>query len=186
MRFKFISLMLLFFISQERINGQNNNIYVEFLGLGLLGSVNHEIMLVPDKAYIRASLGYLIFTEKDTFDIDYGTDNFIRDQTLTITPISLGANYLIGKKLKIEVGGGTTYWMTSLEGESTSIGFGSNENVNFKTSGNYFNFYSTIGLRYQNPKGGLNFRIGLSPIYINIEGIKATLNYPYLSLGVLF
>ena len=78
MRFKFISLMLLFFISQERINGQNNNIYVEFLGVGLLGSVNHEIMLVPDKAYIRASLGYLIFTEKDTFDIDYGTDNFIR------------------------------------------------------------------------------------------------------------
>ena len=38
----------------------------------------------------------------------------------------------------------------------------------------------------KNPKGGLNFRIGLSPIYINIEGIKATLNYPYLSIGVLF
>ena len=186
MRIKIISILFLLCFSQQKLNGQINNIYVEILGLGLMGSINHEIMLVPDKAYVRASLGYLRHTVKDTFDIDYGTDNFISEQTLTITPISLGANYLIGNKLKIEMGGGTTYWMTSYEGESTSIGFIDNENIEFKASGNYFNFYSTIGLRYQSPKGGINFRVGLSPIYLNIEGIKETLNLPYLSLGVLF
>ncbi len=180
MRIKIISILFLLCFSQQKLNGQINNIYVEILGLGLMGSINHEIMLVPDKAYVRASLGYFNYAEKDN-DVDYVTE-----QNLSITPIGLGANYMIGNKLKIEVGGGTAYWMTSYEGESTSIGFVDNENIEFKASGNYFNFYSTIGLRYQSPKGGINFRVGLSPIYLNIDGIKETLNLPYLSLGVLF
>ena len=37
--------------------------------------------------------------------------------------------------------------------------------IGFTEGGNYLNFYSTLGLRYQNPKGGINFKVGLSPIY---------------------
>ena len=55
--------------------------------------------------------------------------------------------------------------------------------IGFTEGGNYLNFYSTFGLRYQNPKGGLNFKIGLSPIYLNIEGVRETINFPHLSLG---
>ena len=180
MKLKIISLTFLFCFSSENLYGQTNNAYVEFLGVGLLGSVNYEKMIVPDKIFARVSLGYFNLVEKDTFDFPNGTDNVITEQRLSITPICLGANYLYGNKLKVEAGVGIAYWVTSYEGEAELIGIG---DIGFTEGGNYLNFYSTLGLRYQNPEGGINFKIGLSPIYLNIEGVRETINFPHLSLG---
>ena len=174
MKLKIISLTLLFCFSFENLYGQANNAYVEFLGVGLLGSVNYEKMIVPDKIFTRASLGYFNLVERDT------TDNVITEQKLSITPICLGANYMYGNKLKVEAGVGIAYWITSYEGEVELIGIG---DIGFTEGGNYLNFYSTLGLRYQNPDGGINFKIGLSPIYLNIEGVRETINLPHLSFG---
>ena len=87
---------------------------------------------------------------------------------------------MFGNKWKVEVGGGISYWMTSYEGEGELTGFG---DTVFTEDGKYLNFYSTLGLRYQNPEGGINFKVGLSPTYTNIEGVRATFNFPHLSLG---
>ena len=176
MKIKIISLTFLFCFFFENLFGQTNNAYVEFLGVGLLGSVNYEKMIVPDKIYTRISLGYFNLVERDTLDFY----NVITEQKLSITPICLGANYMYGNKLKVEAGIGIAYWMTSYEGEAELIGIG---DIGFTEGGNYLNFYSTLGLRYQNPDGGINFKIGLSPIYLNIEGVRETINFPHLSFG---
>ena len=47
-------------------------------------------------------------------------------------------------------------------------------------------FYTSIGIRYQNPEGGINIKLGLTPIIASIEGESSTLNWPHLSLGYSF
>ena len=47
-------------------------------------------------------------------------------------------------------------------------------------------FYTSIGIRYQNPEGGINVKLGLTPIIASIEGKSSTLNWPHLSLGYSF
>ena len=146
-----------------------------------MGSVNYEKMLVSDKVFVRVSLGYFDFVEKDTSDVFYGTDNYISKDRLRITPICLGANYMVGNKWRLELGGGIAYWIISYEGESQLTDFGGLTEVS--GGGNYFNLYSTIGLRYQKPGRGINFKVGLSPTYAKIEGEEATFNFPHLSIG---
>ena len=181
MKIKIILILFLICSISENLNGQTNNIYVEFLGVGLMGSVNYEKMLVSDKVFVRVSLGYFDFVEKDTSDVFYGTDNYISEDRLRITPICLGANYMVGNKWRLELGGGFAYWIISYEGESELTDFG--ELTEVSGGGNYFNLYSTIGLRYQKPGRGINFKVGLSPTYAKIEGEKATFNFPHLSIG---
>ena len=103
MKIKIILILLLVCSYSENLNGQTNNIYIEFLGVGLMGSVNYEKMLVPDKVFARVSLGYFDIVEKDTFDVYYSTDNYITEDKLRITPICLGANYMVGNKLSLEM-----------------------------------------------------------------------------------
>ena len=181
MKIKIISILFLICSYFQELNGQTNNTYIEFLGVGLMGSVNYERMLVQDKVFARVSLGYFDIVEKDTFDVFYGTDNYITEDKLRITPICLGANYMVGNKWRLELGGGIAYWIITYEGESELTGFGGLTEVS--EGGNYFNLYSTIGLRYQKPEGGITFKVGLSPTYVKIEGEKATLNFPHLSIG---
>ena len=170
MKIKIISILFLICSYSQELNGQTNNTYIEFLGVGLLKSVNYEKMVVPDRVFARVSLG-------DLSDIE-------TDETapkLKITPICLGVNYMVGNKWRLELGGGIAYWIISYEGESELTGFGGLTEVS--EGGNYFNLYSTIGLRYQKPEGGINFKLGLSPTYAKIEGEKATFNFPHLSIG---
>ena len=170
MKIKIISILFLICSYFQELNGQTNNTYIEFLGVGLLKSVNYEKMVVPDRVFARVSLG-------DLSDIE-------TDETapkLKITPICLGVNYMVGNKWRLELGGGIAYWIISYEGESELTGFGGLTEVS--EGGNYFNLYSTIGLRYQKPEGGINFKLGLSPTYAKIEGEKATFNFPHLSIG---
>jgi len=181
MKIKIILILFLICSCSQNLNGQTNNTYIEFLGVGLMGSVNYEKMVVPDQVFARVSLGYFNIVEKDTFDVFYGTDNYITEEKLRITPICLGVNYMVGNKWRLELGGGIAYWIISYEGESEFTDFGGFTEVS--EGGNYFNLYSTIGLRYQKPEGGINFKLGLSPTYAKIEGEKATFNFPHLSIG---
>ena len=52
--------------------------------------------------------------------------------------------------------------------------------------GGFTMFYTSIGIRYQNPEGGINIKLGLTPIIASIEGESSTLNWPHLSLGYSF
>ena len=172
MKIKIISILFLICSYFQELNGQTNNTYIEFLGVGLMGSVNYEKMVVPDKVFARVSLG-------DLSDIE-------TDETapkLKITPICLGVNYMVGNKWRLELGGGIAYWIISCEGEAQFNNFDNTEFVVITGDGNYFNLYSTLGLRYQDPEGGITFKLGLSPTYAKIEGEKATFNLPHLSIG---
>ena len=172
MKIKIISILFLICSYFQELNGQTNNTYIEFLGVGLLKSVNYEKMVVPDRVFARVSLG-------DLSDIE-------TDETapkLKITPICLGVNYMVGNKWRLELGGGIAYWIISYEGETQFNNFDNTEFVVIRGDGNYFNLYSTLGLRYQNPEGGINFKFGLSPTYAKIEGVQITFNLPHLSIG---
>ena len=172
MKIKIISILFLICSYFQELNGQTNNTYIEFLGVGLMGSVNYEKMVVPDRVFARVSLG-------DLSDIE-------TDETapkLKITPICLGVNYMVGNKWRLELGGGIAYWIISYEGETQFNNFDNTEFVVITGDGNYFNLYSTLGLRYQNPEGGINFKFGLSPTYAKIEEEKETFNFPHLSIG---
>ena len=172
MKIKIISILFLICSYSQELNGQANNTYIEFLGVGLLKSVNYEKMVVPDKVFARVSLGDLSDIETD------GTA-----PKLKITPICLGVNYMVGNKWRLELGGGIAYWIISYEGEIQFNNFDNTEFVVITGDGNYFNLYSTLGLRYQNPEGGINFKFGLSPTYAKIEGVQITFNLPHLSIG---
>ena len=171
MKIKIISILFLICSYFQELNGQANNAYIEFLGVGLLKSVNYEKMVVPDRVFARVSLG-------DLSDIE--TDE--TTPKLKITPICLGVNYMVGNKWRLELGGGIAYWIISCEGEAQFNNFDNTEFVVITGDGNYFNLYSTLGLRYQDPEGGITFKVGLSPTYANIKG-QATFNLPHLSIG---
>ena len=160
------------------LEGQTNNIYVEIFGVGLLGSINYE-RIVKDNIFARVSYGGFS-TEDEVYDDSYTTGTL----KTNVNPLSLGAHYLKGNKWKLEVGGGISHWMISFEG---SI-YGSNDigGLTISKDGGYTMFYISIGIRYQNPKGGINVKLGLTPIIASIEGESVTLNWPHISLGYSF
>ena len=160
------------------LKGQTNNIYAEFLGVGLLGSINYERM-VKDNIFARVSYGGFS-TEDEVYDDTYTTGTL----KTSVNPLSLGAHYLKGKRWKLEVGGGISHCMISFEGSidgSNDIG-----GLTISKDGGYTMFYTSIGIRYQNPEGGINVKLGLTPIIASIEGESSTLNWPHLSLGYSF
>ena len=112
---KIIIAMVVFCCSFSSIKAQTNNIYTEFLGLGLLGSVNYERM-VKDNIFARVSYG----------------------------------------------------------GFSVSA------------DGGFLMYYTSLGLRYQNPEGGLTFKVGISPIIASVDGETGTVTMPHLALGYSF
>ena len=153
MRNKIIMAIVVLCCSFNSSKAQTNNIYAEFLGVGLLGSINYERM-VKDNIFARVSYGGFS-VESESFDDDYyyyGTST----SKMSINPLSLGAHYLRGNKWKLEAGAGITYWMIS------------------------------FGFRYQNPEGGLNLKVGVSPIVVSVDGETGTLAWPHIGLGYAF
>ena len=74
--------------------------------------------------------------------------------------------------------------MISFEG-STS---GSNDigSLTVSEDGGFIMLYTSLGLRYQNPEGGINVKLGLTPIIASIDGESSTLTWPHLALGYSF
>jgi len=175
--------------SFQAAKGQTNNIYVEGLGIGLLGSINYERMIITDKLFARASYGgfSISSTSSDNMYDDYG--NYIgtveSEVELSINPLCLGAHYMFGNKWKAEIGGGISYWMMSLdasaEDATSEIG-----TLSISGDGGYLMFYTSLGFRYQNPEGGLTFKLGVSPTIVSVEGESGTLPMPHLGLGYSF
>jgi len=104
---------------------------------------------------------------------------------LSINPLCLGAHYMFGKKWKAEIGGGISYWMMSLdasaEDATSDVG-----GISISGDGGYLMFYTSVGFRYQNPEGGINVKLGLSPTLLRYEGESAQLPMPHIGLGYSF
>ena len=183
MKNKTIIAIVVLCCSLNSSKGQTNNIYAEFLGVGLLGSINYERM-VKDNIFTRVSYGgFSVESEfyDDSYYYGYGSASTLKK---SVNPLSLGAHYLRGNKWKLEAGGGISYWMISFEG-STS---GSNDigSLTVSEDGGFIMLYTSLGLRYQNPEGGINVKLGLTPIIASIDGESSTLTWPHLALGYSF
>ena len=175
---KAIMVILMLSFSFSGAKAQTNNLYAEFLGLGLLGSINYERM-VNDNIFARVSYGGFS-VETEGYD-----DNFdIVKTTTSINPLSVGAHYLRGNNWKLEAGAGISYWMISIEGSADSGGDVGGLSVT--ADGGFLMFYTSFGFRYQKPDGGLVLKAGVSPIIASVEGETGTLPMPHLSLGYAF
>ena len=163
-------LALIALLSNSVVLSQNNHIYVEVLGVGLLGSLNYERMIM-DKVAARVGISSYSGTENE----DGTTAGFVTDDGFSIMPFIAGASYLMGNKWKLELGGGISYWIVS--GKVSFGPFDSNEK-----DASLLTFYGVGGVRYQNPEGGITYRLGINYLMIEDIGIP----FPYLSLGYEF
>ena len=58
--------------------------------------------------------------------------------------------------------------------------------ISISGDGGYLMFYTSVGFRYQNPEGGINVKLGLSPTLLRYEGESAQLPMPHIGLGYSF
>ena len=164
-------LYLLFILNSFNvISAQNNSLYFELLGPGLTSSFNFE-RSVYNNISLRVGIGNFTLAGDDSFG------------ELSITPIIVGANYMRGRKWRIEAGLGISYWLMAIDGLVDFSDFDFNESA----QENIINYYINLGLRYQNPKGGIMFKFGLSPTIISsFDGQSGMIPLPYLSMGYSF
>ncbi len=153
---------------------QTNNIYVEGLGVGLLGSINYE-REVMDKVFARVGISSYGGTVSENAYDDYGYYLGVIDTDFSIMPVIVGASYLMGNKWKLELGGGISYWMVS-----GKLSWGDVESDEEDAA--LMTFYGVGGVRYQNPLGGITARAGLS--FLMIEDVSVP--WPHISLGYGF
>ena len=167
---KKILFFLFIFNSFNIIGAQNNSLYFELLGPGLTYSFNYERSVYNNIA-LRVGMGNFTLTEDNSFG------------ELSITPIIIGANYMAGRKWRIEAGLGISYWLMEIDGLVDFSDFDFNES----TQQDILNYYVNLGLRYQNPKGGIMFKFGFSPTIIsNFDDQSGMIPLPYLSMGYSF
>ena len=169
---RYISLLLL----SAQLLSQNNHVYVELLGPGLLTSVNYERNL-SNNIFVRAGYG--------NFSIESTATDFMSSYTskTTINPLILGAHYVLRFRgnWKFDAGAGISYWMIKLEGDGADF-----EDLTFESKGLYPMYYGSIGLRFQKPEGGISLRFGLSPTYAVIGETTTALPLPHISIGYSF
>lgn len=166
----FVTTLVAYFVFSANLFAQETNdasrvarssTYIEVGGPGLITSFNYDLRIrnVNDGLGVRLGVGGFMIDGDGLFAV----------------PAQL--NYLSGKRGKyFEVGAGITYcsssgtiFMTDTETDSNVIGT------------------LTFGYRYQPNKGGVNFRVGLSPIFGNNDDGGYFIPYlPYLSLGYTF
>ena len=177
MKIKSIIAALLLCCSLQPLKAQTNHIYGEFLGVGLLGGFSYERM-VMDKLAARVSYGGFTATSESWGTDEYGyIDPWSTVTTeISVKPLTVGAHYFFGNKFKAEIGGGISYWMISFSG-GTSGDVGT---LTIEEDGGLLNFYTSVGLRYQNPDGGITFKVGLSPTIVSGVG---SLPFPHIGLG---
>ena len=172
---KMIILGFIALMTTSVVLPQTNNIYVEGLGVGLLGSINYE-REVMDKVFARVGISSYGGTVSENAYDDYGYYLGVIDTDFSIMPVIVGASYLMGNKWKLELGGGISYWMVS-----GKLSWGDVESDEDDAA--LMTFYGVGGFRYQNPLGGITFRAGLS--YLMIEEVVVQ-NWPHISLGYGF
>ena len=112
-----------------------NMIYGEALGPGILGSINYERML-GEKLSVRVGYGGITVTDE-------------YDESISVSAIPIGANYLMGNNHKLEIGGGV-----NILNFTSSIDL-----LGLELDAGLTTFYGGVGYRYQKDTGGLIFRL---------------------------
>ena len=169
------NIIIILLLSTQSFS-QNNHVYVELLGPGLMGSVNYERNL-DNNIFVRAGYGY--------FSIESTASDYMSSSTskTTINPLILGAHYIRGLRgnWKLDAGVGISYWLIKLEGEGTTLG-----ELSFEAKGSYPMGYGSLGIRYQKLEGGVSLKLGVSPIIAKIEEFTETFLFPHISIGYSF
>ena len=130
---------------------QNNTIYFELLGNGLVYSLNYDRM-VTEKISVRAGYGGLTVSQ---MTISSGT---IVNEDIKITLIPVLANYLRGEgNHKLEMGAGIVLVSLDYTGNVADVNFSLAADGAIPT-GNF-------GYRYQKPEGGFFFKASLCPFF---------------------
>jgi hypothetical protein len=137
-----------------------NGVYFEFLGQGLLYSVNFDHRFAENIA-VRAGFSHF-------------TIGFISD--VTITTIPLMVEYLSGTgNHHLEIGVGAVPIYGRISGDFFGSGGG--------TAGAWVVVATaTVGYRYQPVREGLLFRIGLTPFFMNVGALMfggASIGYAF-------
>ena len=175
---KKLSVVIMLFLLTQSF-AQNNHIYGELLGPGLMASINYERNLDND-IFVRAGYGH--FSVESTSNSIFSSSK----TTITINPLILGIHYIRGLRgnWKLDAGAGISYWMIEVEGdEEGSTTFG---DLSFEAKGSYPTAYGSLGIRYQKPERGISVKLGVSPTFIKIGDVSETFGFPHISLGYSF
>ena len=168
-----LSRYIIITLLSTQLFSQNNHVYVELLGPGLMASINYE-RNIDNNIFVRAGYG--------NFSVESTASDYMSSYTskTTINPLIIGAHYVRGIRgnWKLDAGVGISYWMIKLEGEGASLG-----DLSFEGKGSYPMYYSTFGIRYQKSEDGISLRIGISPTIAKIGEITETLPSPHISIG---
>ena len=147
--------------SSENTKPRNNQLFLEFGGNGIYGSLNYE-RLILKKKQIGVKGGVSTYNMID-FEGNLNPDLII----------PYGVSFLKGKNLKFEFGVGQT--ITSVVTLNTDQW--EKERV-YRVHGNFL-----VGIRYQKQTKGLVFRGGYSPI---IQDYLTYKHWAYISVGYGF
>ena len=139
-----VLLLLIVFSQTGYSQTKPNSIYFEFIGNGVLYSINYDRLFTED---ISGRIGLMYLSKLDWI--------FFTIDDIVIVPVTL--NYLIGNgSNKFEIGAGIDYLSVS-GGSIFGLHANASESKVFGTA--------TIGYRYQQADGGFLFRIGFTPVF---------------------
>jgi hypothetical protein len=137
----FLLVAVLYFPSQAQTDPARNSVYIEFLGNGIIYSLNYDRMFTESFG-VRAGVGY------------------IEPIAESIVSFPLMLHYLVGTgNSKFELGIGATIISQS---ENSGFSFISDDKE-FTGSGVLGTL--TIGYRYQRNEEGFVFRAGFTPLF---------------------
>ena len=175
---KKLSTIIILFLSTQSFS-QNNHIYGELLGPGLMASINYERNL-DDNIFVRTGYGH--FSAESTTNSLFSSSK----TTLTVNPLILGIHYIrdIRGNWKLDVGAGISYWMINIEGnEEGNTTFG---DLSIDVKGSYPMAYGSFGIRYQKSEKGIAVKLGVSPTFVKLLDENHTFGFPHISVGYSF
>ena len=144
---------------------QNNTIYLELLGNGLLYSLNYDRM-VTDNISVRAGYGGLTVSNSTV------SSGVIVTEDIKITLIPVLANYLRGEgNHKLEMGGGIVLVSVDYSGNVADVDFSLAADGAIPTG--------NLGYRYQKSEGGFFFKASLCPFFAETMVTSVGLGFGY-------
>lgn len=159
--------------SDEPVRTAKNVVFAELLGNGLGYSVNYERLFDDTGFGVRAGFSYL------SLGASGGTGSTSSSVRVSWISVPILANYYVGSaNHKLQLGLGVSLVYATSEGRSADV-FGSVSGlVPFVTG--------VIGYRYLPAKGGFNFGIGFTPLFIPGGETRTFLPWGGIGLGAAF
>ena len=159
--------------SEEPVRTAKNVVFAELAGNGLAYSVNYERLFDDSGFGLRVGFSYLSVSAGG----GSGSSSVSVKNTWITFPIL--ANYYVGSaNHKLQLGLGATFLYVTSEGRSSDV-FGSVDGfVPLPTA--------AIGYRYVPARGGFNFGIAFTPLFIPGGESRSFLPWPGIGLGAVF